>query len=192
MNKKLAAALSGTAVLVLALSGCGDEGNEKAERWAQEYCGSLQKQNKTIDGANQALARITEGDKAPEEVKKTDVEAFGDLSTAYKALSTAVHKAGVPPLEDGSRIQKNAIGRLDALSATYADLRERAEALNEKDRSEFADGLQDIAGEMDKLPKQFGEVEKALGEFRQGDLQEAIAGQKGCRRPSPAPSASAA
>jgi chromosome segregation ATPase len=193
VNKKLAAVLSGSAVVVLALSGCGgDEGNEKAERWAVEYCGSLQKQNKSIDGANQALARITEGDKSPEEVKETDAKAFGDLSAAYKALAAAVRKAGVPPLEDGSRIQKNAISQLDTLSATYADLQKRAEDLNEKDQSEFADGLQEIAEEMKKLPRQFDGVEKALGEFRQGDLQEAIAGQKGCRKPSPAPSVSAA
>lgn len=42
VNKKLAAALSGGAVLVLALSGCSsDDGNKELDAWAKQVCDAL-------------------------------------------------------------------------------------------------------------------------------------------------------
>src|SRR4051794_21520622 len=46
VNKKLAAALSGGAVLVLALSGCTDESNDKLNNWAKSVCDAVQPQAK--------------------------------------------------------------------------------------------------------------------------------------------------
>ncbi|GAA2382776.1 hypothetical protein GCM10010420_00910 [Streptomyces glaucosporus] len=193
MNKKLATILAGGAVLVLALGGCddGDEGEDKAARWAKTYCGALRTQNATIDDANEALARISEGDKSPEEIKKTDVKAFRDLSAAFDNLSRALKKAGVPPVENGARLRKNATGALDRLSASYAGLQQQAEKLNTGDQAEFADGLQDITDDMKEVPGQFEAVEKALGDLRQGELQAAMAGEPGCRKVGSSPSASA-
>ncbi|WP_031509218.1 hypothetical protein [Streptomyces megasporus] len=191
MNKKLATILAGSAALVLTLSGCGDERDEKAAQWVKTYCGALRTQNATIDDANKALARISEGEKSPEEIKETDVKAFQDLSVAFKALSDALRKAGAPPVEDGAKLQKNATGALDRLSTSYSDLKQQAEQLNTEDQAEFADGLQDITDDMKEVPKQFEAVEKALGELREGDLKSAMTEEEGCRKVSSSPSASA-
>ena len=49
VNKKLAAALSGGAVLVLALSGCSDDsGDKKLDAWAKKVCDQVQPQVKKI------------------------------------------------------------------------------------------------------------------------------------------------
>ena len=37
-NKKLAAALSGGSVLVLVLSGCGDDSSDRLNSWAKQVC----------------------------------------------------------------------------------------------------------------------------------------------------------
>ncbi|MTE20214.1 small secreted protein [Streptomyces sp. TRM43335] len=193
MNKKLAAVLSGGAVLVLALSGCGDDGNEEAEKWAGQYCDSLRKQNARIAGANQKLDRITEGDSSPEEVKKTDTEAFGELSAAFEALSDGVRKAGVPPVDKGAELRKDAMAKLDAVSDEYADLKERAEKLDTEDQGKFADGLQDITDEMEKLPAQVNAAKDALSAFGEEDaLRDAISAQEGCRKQAESPAASPA
>ncbi|MFD1829143.1 MULTISPECIES: small secreted protein [Streptomyces] len=193
MNKKLAAVLSGSAFLVLALSGCGDEGNEKAEKWAGQYCDSLQKQNARIAGANQKLDRIAEGDSSPEQIKKTDTEAFGELADAFRDLSDGVRKAGAPPVEEGARLQKNAVSKLDAMSTEYADLQERAEKLDTGDQGKFAEGLQGITDEMEKLPAQVNAALDALRAFGEEEaLRDAISGQEGCRKQTESPSASAA
>lgn len=194
MNKKLATALAGSAVLVLTLSGCedGGEGNEKAARWAKTYCGALRVQNQTIDDANKALARISEGGGTPEEIKQTDVEAFQDLSVAFDALSDALRKAGAPPVENGKRLQKNATGALDALSASYSGLKEQAEKLDTEDQAEFAAGLQEITDGMKEVPEQFNVVKRTLDALRQGDIKAAVAREEGCRKVSASPSASAA
>ena len=56
VNKKLAAALSGGAVLVLALSGCSsDDGNDKLDSWAKQVCDAVKPQAQKIEDANAAI-----------------------------------------------------------------------------------------------------------------------------------------
>ena len=186
MNKKLAAALSGGAALVLALSGCGDDGAEKTREWAGKVCDQVQPQVKKIQQANTAITQATEGDRSSEEIKRTDAEAFRDISQAYGTLAEAVRKAGVPPVEGGAGIQKDAVKQLNDTSRQYADLQEQAEALNTDDQEKFADGLKDIADELGKISKS---GDKALNRLQEGERGAAMAEQKGCRKPSPSASA---
>src|SRR3954454_14725900 len=79
VNKKLAAALSGGAVLVLALTGCGgDDSNEKLDSWANQVCDAVQRQAKKIAAANAAIQKETSDNSTPEDVQKTDSKAFQD------------------------------------------------------------------------------------------------------------------
>lgn len=91
MNKKFAAAVSGSAVLMLVLSGCGgDETDNKANAWAKKVCDKWQPELKKIETANTDIKRVATESSKPDEVKTTDSAAFGTMSESYKAMGTAL------------------------------------------------------------------------------------------------------
>ncbi|MEU2597874.1 hypothetical protein [Streptomyces hirsutus] len=180
VNKKLAAALSGGAVLVLALTGCGggEDNNEKLNSWADQVCGAVQPQAKKIQSANAAIQKETSDNSTPEEVQKTDSKAFQDMSDAYKAIGAAVTKAGAPDVENGEKKQTDAVKELNSISASYASLKKQVDGLDTDDQAKFADGLKDIATELDKLSKSGNDALKTLEE---GKVGEAMARQASCK-----------
>ncbi|GAA2272219.1 hypothetical protein GCM10010145_53400 [Streptomyces ruber] len=189
MNKKLAAALSGGAVLVLALSGCSsDDSSEKLNSWAKQVCDAVQPQAKKIEAANAAIQKETSDNSTPENVQKTDAKAFQDMSDAYKAIGAAVQKAGAPDVENGETKQKNAVKELNDISTAYAGLKKQVDELDTKDQAKFADGLKDVATELDKLSKSGND---ALKQLEEGDVGRAMAQQESCKSASaPATAAS--
>ncbi|MYR44008.1 small secreted protein [Streptomyces sp. SID5910] len=188
VNKKLAAALSGGAVLVLALTGCSsDDGNDKLDAWAKQVCDAVQPQAKKIESANAAIQKETSDNSTPEQVQKTDAKAFQDMSDAYKAMGSAVQNAGAPNVDDGEKKQQDAVKELNGLSASYASLKKQVEGLDTKDQAKFADGLKDVATELNKLGKSGSDALKTLEE---GDVGKAMAQQPSCKSATPvAPSA---
>jgi hypothetical protein len=179
VNKKLAAALSGGAVLVLALSGCSsDDTNDQLNSWAKEVCDSVQPQIKKIAAANASIQKETSDDSAPADVQKADSQGFQDISDAYKAMATAIQKAGAPDVEDGATKQKNAVTELNQLSAAYAELKKKSDALNTKDQAKFADGLEGVATELEKLSQTGSD---ALKELEKGEVGQAMAEQESCK-----------
>jgi Tfp pilus assembly protein PilP len=119
VNKKLVAALSGGAVLVLALSGCSsDDTNDKLNSWAKQVCDDVQPQIKKIAAANASIQKETSDDSAPEDVQRADSQGFQDISDAYKAMATAIQTAGAPDVEDGEKKQKAAVAELNQLSSS--------------------------------------------------------------------------
>ncbi|BFO14006.1 hypothetical protein SHKM778_03940 [Streptomyces sp. KM77-8] len=121
VNKKLAVALSGGAVLVLALTGCGgDDNNEKLDAWAKQVCDAVQPQAAKIKSANAAIQKETSDSSTPEEVQKADSKAFQDMSDAYKAIGAAVSQAGAPDVDNGEKKQTDAVKELNGISAAYA------------------------------------------------------------------------
>ena len=185
VNKKLAAALSGGAVLLLALSGCGgDDSSEKLNSWAKQVCDAVQPQAKKIASANAAIQKETSDNSTPEAVRKTDAQAFQDMSDAYKAIGAAVTKAGAPDVDKGEKKQQDAVKELNTISSSYASLKTQVDKLDTKDQAKFADGLKDIATELAKLSKSGNDALKTLEE---GDVGKAMAEQESCKAaPSPA------
>jgi hypothetical protein len=182
VNKKLAAALSGGAVLVLALSGCSsDDSSDKLDSWAKQVCDAVQPQAKKIEAANAAIQKETSDNSTPEEVQKTDAQAFQDMSDAYKAIGAAVQKAGAPDVEDGAKKQQAAVKELNEISSSYAALQAQVDKLETKDQAKFADGLKDIATELDKLSQSGNDALKTLEE---GDVGKAMAKQDSCQAAS--------
>lgn len=190
VNKKLAAAVSGGAVLVLALSGCSsDDGNKELDAWAKQVCDALPAQDAKVDAANNAIKQAATDNNAPANVQKTDSQAFQDMSDAYGALAQAVQKAGTPPgVDDGEKKQKDAVSALTTLSTSYAGLKKQVDALDTKDQAKFADGLQDIATDLGKLSKSGN---TALKNLEQGDVKNAMAGQASCKKVAASASARA-
>lgn len=189
MNKKLAAALSGGAVLVLTLSGCSDDSDNKVNDWAKKVCDQVQPQLQKIANANAAIQQQTGDESKPADVQKTDSAAFQQISQAYKALGTAVQSAGAPPVDGGGTTHKEAVKELNASSTAYVNLKTKVDALDPKDQAKFADGLKDIADELKRISTN---GDQALQKLQSGEVGSAMAKQKGCQKPTAsAPPASA-
>ncbi|MEV5241441.1 small secreted protein [Streptomyces cinnamoneus] len=188
MNKKLVAALSGGAALVLALTGCGgggDDQSKKLDEWAKSVCDQMQPQVKKITDANAAIVGLT-NEEDPKKIQQTDSQAFQASADAYKALATAVDRAGAPPVKDGETSQKNAVKALNDLSAAYGGLKKRIDELDTGDQAKFGEGLKGIAGDISKLTSRSDE---ALKKLQSGDVGKAMVKQPGCKRTSVSPSA---
>ncbi|MFJ6389578.1 small secreted protein [Streptomyces sp. NPDC091972] len=194
MNKKLAAALSGGAVLVLALTGCGgSEDNKELDAWAKKVCDLVPAQNKKITAAYDAITKAAEDtESTPAELQKADSQAFQDLSDGYKARATVIKNAGAPPgAEDGAKKLQEAVKQLTALSASYADMKTQVDGLDTKDQAKFATGLKDVSAEMTKVETQRQTALAALKDLESGDTKKALSEQSGCKPASTSPEASA-
>lgn len=187
VNKKLVAALSSGAALALALTGCSDDSGEKTDAWAKKVCDQVQPQVKKIQQANASIEEASQKKQSSEEVKKTDSAAFQKISDAYKSLGVSVDKAGAPPVDDGEKLQKDAVKELKGISKKYAGLKTTVDKLDAKDQAKFAEGLKGLATKLDSLGKS---GDKALNKLQSGDVGKAMANQKGCKRASTSPSAS--
>ncbi len=178
VNKKLAAALSGGAALVLALTGCSDDSNKKLDDWAKRFCDPAQAQFKQIQDANASMQTADDGSTDSKKVQQTDSQAFQKISDAYASLAKSLGKAGAPPVEGGGADQKNAVKELKGLSSGYADLKKQVDGLDTKDKQKFADGLRSLSDGINKLNKK---SEAAFKKLESGDVGKAMAGQKGCQ-----------
>ncbi|MEV6795260.1 small secreted protein [Streptomyces sp. NPDC051320] len=181
MNKKLAAALSGGAVLVLALSGCSDDSSDKMNDWAKSLCGDIGPQLKKINKANQQITAVA-ADGKPADIQKADSAAFQDLSEADAAIAADLKKAGPPPGDDGKKIQQDAITELTANSKAYADLKKQVDALNVKDQQKFSEGLKSVGDNMKKIN------ETAYKRLFSGDTGKALLSQDACKVATVSPS----
>lgn len=182
VNKKLAAALSGAAVLVVTLSACSDDGESKANAWAKQVCDKVQPQRKKIDAANASMKSLSSEKDKPADVRNTDLAAFQSTSDAFGALATAVEQAGPPPSDEGGKKQKQLVSELKATSASYADLRKTVEGFDIKDQAKFADSLFDLSG---KMLTDGQSADRVLAKLQTGTVEKATADQAGCRPPKP-------
>ncbi|MFH9723813.1 small secreted protein [Streptomyces sp. NPDC017254] len=180
MNKKLAAALSGGAVLVLALSGCSDDEGNKVDDWAKTFCDQAKPQIQKRADAHQIIIS-TAADSKPAEIQAADSKAFQDIANADRALAKAVESAGAPPVENGEKVQQDAIKELNATAVAYEGLKKQVDALDPTNQQKFADGLQDVADGLTKIEKM---DQNALSKLEEGELGQAMAKQPGCQKPT--------
>lgn len=180
VNKKLAAALSGGAVLVLVLSGCSDDG-DKVNDWAKSFCDQAKPQIQKRADAHQIIIS-TAADSRPAEIQAADSKAFKDIADADRALAKAVETAGVPPVDNGEQTQKDVIAELNATAVAYDALKKQVDALDPSNQQKFAEGLKDVADGLTKIEKM---DQNALATLENGELGQAMAKQPGCQKPTP-------
>ncbi|MEU8848232.1 small secreted protein [Streptomyces sp. NPDC048384] len=185
MNKKLTAALSGGAVLLLALTGCtSDEGNPELDAWAKKVCDAVPAQNAKISAAYVAITKAAKDTTStPKELQQADSEAFQDLADGYKARASLISNAGAPPgVKDGAKVQQDVVKKLTALSAAYGDLKKRVDGLDTKNQAKFASGLKDVSAEMKQVETQRKSAVQALKTLESGDTKKALTSQEGCKQ----------
>ncbi|WP_230396673.1 small secreted protein [Streptomyces blattellae] len=185
MNKKLAAALSGGAVLVLALSACsGDESNEELDAWAKKICDTATAPNEKIAAADAAINKVAT-DSEPEELQRVDSQSFGDLSEGFQERATHLRDAGAPPgVDDGEKTQQDAIKKLTAVSTAYADLKKQVDALDTKDQAKFASGLSKVSDGMTDVVTLRKNAVTALEKLEEGEAKSSLVKQESCRSAS--------
>jgi hypothetical protein len=185
VNKKLTAALSGGAVLLLALTGCtSDEGNPELDAWAKKVCDAVPAQNAKISAAYVAITKAAKDTTStPKELQQADSEAFQDLADGYKARASLISNAGAPPgVKDGAKVQQDVVKKLTALSAAYGDLKKRVDGLDTKNQAKFASGLKDVSAEMKQVETQRKSAVQALKTLESGDTKKALTSQEGCKQ----------
>ncbi|GCD35996.1 hypothetical protein OEIGOIKO_03748 [Streptomyces chrestomyceticus JCM 4735] len=178
VKKKLVAALSGGAALMLALTGCSDDGDNKLDAWAKKFCDPAQAQFKKIQDANTSMQTADSGGTDSKKVQEADSKAFQQISDAYASLAKSLDQAGAPPADGGEESQKNAVKELNDLSKGYADLKKQVDGLDTGDKGKFADGLRSLSDGINKLNKK---SEQAFSKLESGDVKKAMAGQSGCQ-----------
>ncbi|MDX3387354.1 small secreted protein [Streptomyces sp. V2] len=201
MNKKLATALSGGAVLILALTGCSGEKNEVNKdlvAWAGKLCSDIPALKAKIDTASASIEKVSTNGLPPKEVQQTLSQAFQQQADGYKGLADAISSAGAPPgVEDGATKQRNAVTVLTSLSTSYAGLKTKTDALDTKSEAKFSVGLDAVAADLKTLKTS----DTALTDLETGDVKRAMVKQDTCKQtaapsapaePSAAPSAPAA
>ncbi|WP_019888304.1 hypothetical protein [Streptomyces purpureus] len=182
MNKKLAAALSGGAVLVLALSGCGDDGDEnKVDAWAKTVCDQAKPQIQKRADAQQIIIS-TAADGKPADIQAADSKAFQDIADADRALAKSIESAGAPPVDNGDKLQQDAVKELNATALAYEGLKKQVDALDPANQQKFADGLQGVADGLKKIEKM---DQDALAKLQSGEVGQAMAKQQGCQKATP-------
>jgi hypothetical protein len=99
-------------------------------------------------------------------------------------MATAVRKAGAPGVENGNEKLQDAVQELNTLSAAYADLKKKSDALDTEDQAKFAEGLKGVAAELEKLGRTGSD---ALAKLEEGEVRQAMAKQQSCTgAPAPA------
>ncbi|WP_167377698.1 small secreted protein [Streptomyces malaysiense] len=188
VNKKLAAALSGGAVLVAALSGCSGNSapkgpDPKLVSWAKSVCDAVPAQDAKIKAANSAISTTAADTAKPETLQKTDSKAFQDMADGYKAIATAVNEAGAPPgVSGGAKRLGDVVKSFNSLSSSYADLKKQVDGLDTKNQTKFASGLHDVATQMAELEKKHQSATDSLKNLQQGEVQDAINQQPSCKK----------
>jgi hypothetical protein len=180
-NKKLLAALSGAAAVLLLVTACGDDTGKKRDAWAKGVCDQAASQLKKIDDANNSLSGVDSGGR-PADVKKADAAAFQTISDAYAQVATVFDKAGAAPGgDDGATFQQNAVHVFTNLSTQYAGLKKQVDGLDTSDQAAFAAGLQKVSTSLEKTTSS---VQSSLTTVRKGDTGAALARQPGCQQVS--------
>ncbi|AVV41314.1 small secreted protein [Streptomyces sp. ID05-04B] len=190
VNKKLTAALSGGAVLVLALSGCSEEkDNKELDAWAKTLCATVPAQQAKIKSAFDTLAKAAK-DAEPENLQKADSQAFQDLADGFRSRATALQNAGAPPgVDGGAKKQQDAVTKLMTLSTAYANLKKQVDGLETKDQAKFASGLDSVSKQMKNVSAQYKSAVEALQDLEKGDVKRAVADQEGCKKAAASASA---
>ncbi|RKT03533.1 serine/threonine protein kinase [Streptomyces sp. 3211.6] len=146
--------------------------------WAKRFCDPAQPQLQKISNANAAIQRASAAGAKPADVKRTDSQAFQQISEAYGALSTALRNAGAPPVKDGPATQQGAVKEYEDRAAAYADMKERTDALDANDQAKFAEGLQAVADQLKSLHDSSG---GAVQKLESGESGAALSAQPGCQ-----------
>ncbi|WP_051732373.1 hypothetical protein [Kitasatospora phosalacinea] len=178
MKKRLVTVSALGALLALAAVGCSaDDSAEKLDGWAKSVCDAAKDPIAQSRTALADTADVKEGE-SPADLQKRLSADFASLATTNQQLADAVQKAGAPKIDDGAKVQQDAVNELKQVAQGYLDAQKKLDALAGSDQAKFADGLRSVGDQVQQLSQV---STSALAALQSGDLGDAMKKQPGCK-----------
>ncbi|MFC8715787.1 small secreted protein [Kitasatospora sp. NPDC057198] len=178
MKKRLVTVSALGALLALAAVGCSaDDSAAKLDGWAKSVCDAAKDPIAQSKAALADTANVKEGE-SPADLQKRLSTDFASLATTNQQLADAVQKAGAPKIDDGAKVQQDAVNELKQVAQGYQDAQKKLDGLASDDQAKFADGLRSVGDQVQQLSQV---STSALATLQSGDLGDAMKKQPGCR-----------
>ncbi|WP_180290506.1 small secreted protein [Streptomyces sp. TLI_171] len=171
------------ALLALAAVGCSADDSAKLDGWAKNVCDSARDPIAQSRAALADTGNVKEGE-SPVDLQKRLSTDLATLAATNQQLADAVQKAGAPKVDDGAKVQQDAVNELKQVAQGYLDAQKKLEGLASNDQAKFADGLRSVGDQVQRLS---GVSTSALAGLQSGDLGDAIKKQPGCKAGSADP-----
>ncbi|MFF4343149.1 small secreted protein [Kitasatospora sp. NPDC001540] len=166
------------ALLALAAVGCtADDSAAKLDGWAKSVCDAAKDPVAQSRTALADTANVKEGE-SPADLQKRLSTDLASLATTNQQLADAVQKAGAPKIDDGAKVQQDAVNELKQVAQGYLDAQKKLDALASTDQAKFADGLRSVGDQVQQLSQV---STSALAALQSGDLGNAMKKQPGCK-----------
>ncbi|MFD7730003.1 small secreted protein [Kitasatospora phosalacinea] len=178
MKKRLVTVPALGVLLALAAVGCSaDDSAEKLDGWAKSVCDAAKDPVAQSRAALADTADVKEGE-LPADLQKRLSTDLASLATTNQQLADAVQKAGAPKIDDGAKVQQDAVNELKQVAQGYLDAQKKLDALASTDQAKFADGLRSVGDQVQQLSQV---STSALAALQSGDLGDAMKKQPGCK-----------
>ncbi|GAA2739083.1 MULTISPECIES: small secreted protein [Kitasatospora] len=176
------------ALLAFGAVACSGDDSAKLDGWAKSVCDAAQDPIAQSRAALGDSAKIQQGE-APADLQKRLSADLAALAKTNQQLADAVDKAGAPKIDNGAKVQQDAVGELRQASQGYTDAQKKLDGLTNTDQAKFADGLRSVGDSVQQLSQM---STQALNSLQSGTLGDAIKKQPGCKAGPSAPSGAGA
>ncbi|WP_111553789.1 small secreted protein [Kitasatospora sp. SolWspMP-SS2h] len=178
MKKRLVTVPALGVLFALAAVGCSaDDSSAKLDGWAKSVCDGAKDPIAQSKAALADTADVKQGE-APVDLQKRLSTDLASLATTNQQLADAVQKAGAPKIDDGAKVQQDAVNELKQVAQGYLDAQKKLDGLTSADQAKFADGLRSVGDQVQQL----SQVSiSALATLQSGGLGEAMKKQPGCK-----------
>ncbi|KDN84521.1 small secreted protein [Kitasatospora cheerisanensis] len=166
------------ALLALAAVGCSaDDSAKQLDGWAKNVCDASRDPIAQSRAALADTGNVKDGE-SPVDLQKRLSTDLAALATTNQQLADAVQKAGAPKIDDGAKVQQDAVNELKQVAQGYLDAQKKLDGLTNADQAKFADGLRSVGDQVQRLSQV---STGALATLQSGDLGDAIKRQPGCK-----------
>ncbi len=165
-------------LFALAAVGCSaDDSSAKLDGWAKSVCDAAKDPVAQSRTALADTANVKDGE-APVDLQKRLSADLASLATTNQQLADAVQKAGAPKIDNGAKVQQDAVNELKQVAQGYLDAQKKLDGLASADQAKFADGLRSVGDQVQQLSQV---STSALAALQSGGLGEAMKKQPGCK-----------
>ncbi|MFD7642427.1 small secreted protein [Kitasatospora sp. NPDC059795] len=169
------------ALLALAAVGCSADDSAKLDGWAKNVCDAARDPISQSRAALADTGNVKEGE-SPVDLQKRLSTDLAALATTNQQLADAVQKAGVPKIDNGEKVQQDAVNELKQVAQGFLDAQKKLDGLTNADQAKFADGLRSVGDQVQRLSQV---STGALATLQSGPLGDAIKKQPGCKAAAP-------
>ncbi|MFG2824133.1 small secreted protein [Kitasatospora sp. NPDC048365] len=184
MNKRLLTVSALGALLAFGAVACSGDDSEQLNGWAKSVCDAAQDPTAKSRAALADSTKVIPGE-APADLQKRLSAGLATLGASSQQLADAVDKAGAPKVDDGAKLQQDAVGELRQAAQGYQEAQKKLDGLPTADQAKFADGLRSVGDQVQQLSQQ---STQAMQKLQSGVLGDAIKKQPGCKAGAPAAS----